>query len=177
MPVDAEKEISRLWRTLHAAQNTSIRTFYQWRKTALELLGPDANTTEVALKGWGVMGSDLGKSFLPRLSFSKGEEAFIKQVARLYAGAWQNYGAVVKVDDGSMPYEVFIKWERCPWPTFAKEFGVPMNEDVEGCDLCLQAILDLVNAFMGTNLKIETHKAIPRGEGVCLRRLYKPEEK
>lgn len=177
MPVDAEKEISRLWRALHAAQDASMRTFYQWRETVLELLGPKANPANVAHKAWQNMGNDLGKSFLPRLSFSKGEEAFINQVARLYAGAWQNYGAVVKVEKGGNPTEVRIKWERCPWPSFAKEFGVPMKEDVEGCDLCLQTILDMVNAFMGTTLKIETQKAIPRGEGVCLRRLYKAQDK
>ncbi|GAI26168.1 unnamed protein product, partial [marine sediment metagenome] len=29
------------------------------------------------------------------------------------------------------------------------------------------------NGFLGINYKLETQKAIPRGDGVCLRRLYK----
>jgi hypothetical protein len=173
MPVDAEKEISRLWRALHSAQDSTIKTFYQWRNAAVGLL-PNANPSEIALKGWEAMAHDLGKSYLPRLSFSKGEEAFLKQVAGLYVNTWQGYGAVVKVEKGSNPMEAFIKWERCPWPSFAKDFGAPLKEDVVGCDLVLQITLKMVNAFMGTNFKIETQKAIPRGEGVCLRRLYKP---
>jgi hypothetical protein len=41
------------------------------------------------------------------------------------------------------------------------------------CDRILQNILPDVNAFFNVNYKIETLKAIPRGQGVCLRRLYK----
>lgn len=171
--IDAEKEISRIWRALHAAQDNTIKTFYQWRNAAVELQ-PDANPSEIALKGWEAMAKDMGKGFLPRLSFSKGEEAFLKQVAGLYVNVWQGFGAIVKIEKGSNPMEAFIKWERCPWPSFAKDYGAPLSEDVKGCDLVLQTTLDLVNSFMNTNFKIETQKAIPRGEGVCLRRLYKP---
>jgi hypothetical protein len=173
MPVDAEKEISRLWRGLHGAQDSTIKTFYQWRNAAKELV-PDGEKSEIGLKGWQAMAEDLAKSYLPRLSFLKGEEAFLKQVAGLYASTWQAYGAVVKVAPGSNPMEVFIEWQRCPWPSIGADYGAPLKEDVKGCDLVLQTALDAINRFMGTNFKIETQKAIPRGEGVCVRRLYKP---
>jgi hypothetical protein len=52
-----------------------------------------------------------------------------------------------------------------------------MKEDLAGCDRYLQTFLEEVNSFLDTNLKIETQKAIPNGDGICLRRLYKPEEK
>ena len=173
MPVDAEKEITRLWKGLHGAQDTAIKNFYQWRKVAVGL-AKNMNEMDIGLMGWEAMGQELGKSFLPRLSFKKGENAFVQNVAGLIAGAWQGYGAVVGVKEGATPSEAIITWTRCPWPAFAKDFNVPMKEDVGGCDLVLNIIVDMANAFMGTNLKIETQKAIPRGEGVCLRRLYKP---
>ncbi len=173
MPVDAEKEISRLYKALHGAQDSTIKTFYQWRQVAVGL-APDADPTEIALKGWAAMAEDMGRGFLPRLNFKKGEEGFLNLVAGLYASAWQGFGAVVKIEPGKNPMEAFIKWERCPWSSFASDFDAPLSEDVKGCDLVLQKTLDMVNAFMGTNFKIETLKAIPRGEGQCLRRLYKP---
>ena len=94
-------------------------------------------------------------------------------LARNYAGNWTNHGAVVTLENGENPFEVFIKWERCPWPTFAKEYGVEMEEEVLCCDRILQTILKDVNMFFNVNYKIETLKAIPRGQGVCLRKLYK----
>jgi hypothetical protein len=48
-----------------------------------------------------------------------------------------------------------------------------MEEDVLCCDRILQSILTDVNVFFNVHYKIETLKAIPRGEGMCLRRLYK----
>jgi hypothetical protein len=173
MPVDAEKEITRLWRALHGAQDTAIKNFYQWRKVAVEL-AKNGNAMEIGLKGWEAMGQDLGKSFLPRLGFKKGENGFVQNVAGLIAGAWQGYGALAGAREGAAPSEAIITWTRCPWPSFAKDFEVPMKEDVAGCDLALNIIVDMANAFMGTSLKIETLKAIPRGEGMCVRRLYKP---
>ena len=48
-----------------------------------------------------------------------------------------------------------------------------MEEDVLCCDQILRSLLEDVNLFFNVNYAIETQKAIPRGEGVCLRRLYK----
>jgi hypothetical protein len=80
---------------------------------------------------------------------------------------------VVAIDRGKDPYELFIRWDRCPWPTFAKEYEINMEEDVLACDKILETILHDVNIFFNVEYKIETLKAIPRGQGVCLRRLYK----
>ena len=177
MAVDPEKEISSLWRGLQGAQEATRRTFYQMRRAAIEFAGPGANPLDVGVRGWEIMAKDTGKSYLPRMNLLKGEEGLLMSVARAYQGLWTTNGAVVKIEKGKTPGEIFIKWERCPWPTSAKEFGVSMKEDLLGCDRYLQTFLDEVNAFLGTNLKVETQKAIPSGDGVCLRRLYKPEEK
>jgi hypothetical protein len=39
MPVDAEKEITKLWRNLHSAQAEVGKTYYRWRQVALEIAG------------------------------------------------------------------------------------------------------------------------------------------
>lgn len=173
MAFDAEKEISKLWRNLHSAQGEIGRTWYRWRQAALDMAGPGANSLEVSLKAAAVTGKEIGKSMLPRLNWLKGEEAWLMNLSGNLSGQWINHGATVKVEKGKNPFEVLIKWERCPWPTFAKEYGVKMEEDVLFCDRILQSILVDVNIFFNVNYKIETLKAIPRGEGVCLRRLYK----
>jgi hypothetical protein len=48
-----------------------------------------------------------------------------------------------------------------------------MKEDLLGCDKFLQTIVSEFNGFLDTNFKLETQKAIPSGNGMCLRRLYK----
>ena len=173
MSFNAEKEINKLWRNLHGMQDEVGKTYMRWRQTALEIAGPNADPMEVGLKAAERIGLDLGKSWLPRLNWTKGEEAWLMGLAQSYAGQWVNQGAIVKIEKGEKPFEVFLKWERCPWPTYAKEYGVPMEEDVRCCDKILQSVLQDVNVFFNVEYNIETLKAIPRGQGVCLRRLYK----
>jgi hypothetical protein len=76
-------------------------------------------------------------------------------------------------DKGENPGEVFIRCSRCPWPTAAKEFGVPMEEVALTRERLFQTILEDVNVFFNIDLKIEMLKAIPRGEGEYLLKLYK----
>ncbi|MBN1105746.1 MAG: hypothetical protein JXL84_20220 [Deltaproteobacteria bacterium] len=173
MSFDAEKEITKLWSDLRMAQSEIGRTYFRWRRAALAVAGPNADPLEVSLKAGEIIGAELAKAALPRLNWLKGEEAWLRSLAGGMAMQWIMQGAKVKIDKGKTPTEIFIKWERCPWPTYAKEYGVKMEEDVLVCDRILQSILPDVNAFFNVNYKIETLKAIPRGQGVCLRRLYK----
>ncbi|MBW1730439.1 MAG: hypothetical protein JRH08_09555 [Deltaproteobacteria bacterium] len=175
MPVNAEKEITTLWRNLHNAQGEICKTFYRWREAALEIAGPDADETEVALKAIRVIGKDIGKSFLPRLNWLKGEEAFLMNLGRALAGIWANEGAITSVEKGEKEGEVFIKCTRDPWPTYAKEYGVPMEEVAQCREKLFQTILEDVSLFFNIPLAIEMLKAIPRGEGMYLFRLYKAE--
>jgi len=172
MAVDPEKEISSLWSALHGAQDATRRTFYQMRHAAIACAGPDADPFDIGVRCWEVMAKDTAKSYLPRMNLLKGEEGLLMSVARAYQGLWSTNGAVVEIEKGENAGEVLVKWKRCPWPTSAKEFGASMKEDLSGCDRYLQTFLDEVNAFLGTNLKVETQKAIPSGDGVCLRRIY-----
>ena len=173
MAFDAEREVGKLWRSLHGAQSEIGRTHYRWRKAALALLGPDAKPLVVGLEASRIMGEEIGRGLLPRLNFLKGEEAWLQSLAKAIASTWGTHGALVSVEKGENGSEVFIRWTRCPWPTFAKEYGASMEEDVLCCDRILESILVDVNLFFNVEYRIETQKAIPRGQGVCLRRLYK----
>ena len=172
MAVDPEKEISSLWNALRGAQDANRRTFYQMRHAAIECAGPDADPFDIGVRCWEVMAKETGKSYLPRMNLLKGEEGLLMSVARAFQGLWSTNGAVVEIEKGQNAGEVLVKWTRCPWPTSAKEHGASMKEDRTGCDTYLQTFVDEVNAFLGTDLKVETQKAIPSGDGVCLRRIY-----
>ena len=173
MPVNAEKEITKLWRTLHGAQSEICKTFYRWREVAIEVAGPDANAQDIALKAAAMMGKDMGKNMLPRLNWLKGEEAFLLNLGRQLAGIWNTEGGMAMAEKGEKDGEVFIRCMRCPWPTAAKEFGVPMEEVALTREKLFQSILEDVSVFLNIPLGIEMLKAIPRGEGEYLLRLYK----
>jgi hypothetical protein len=169
-PFDAEQEITKLWAKCQAIQDENRRTFFQCRQAAIELAGEGADEEAITLKAWEMKGKDTAKSYFPRVNVSK--PTFVEDIAKLYVNSWRNAGALVKIEKSENPNEVFIVWERCPWPTSHKQYGVSMALDVAGCDLALQTTLADVALFANRKLKIETLKAIPRGEGKCVRRLW-----
>jgi len=175
MPVDAEKEITKLWRALHGAQAEIGKTYYRWRQVAVEFAGDDVKPLDVGLRAAEVFGKDIGKSFLPRMNWLKGEEGFMLVLGKALAGLWVNDGGLATVEKGEIPGEIIIKCTRDPWPTWAKEFGVPMEEVALCRERMYQSILEDVSAFMNISLAIEMQKAIPRGQGETVLRLYQVE--
>jgi hypothetical protein len=173
MPVDAEKEITKLWRALHGAQGEIGKTYYRWRQVAVEFAGEGVQPRDVALRAAEVFGKDIGKSILPRMNWLKGEEGFMMILGKTLAGLWNTDGGSATVEKGEKPGEILIKCTRDPWPTWAKEFGVPMEEVALSRERMYQAILEDVSVFMNIPLKIEMQKAIPRGQGETVMRLYK----
>ena len=176
MPVHAEKEITRLWRSLHSAQSEICRTYYRWRGVAVELAGPDAKPSDVALKAAEFMGKDIGKGLLPRLNWLKGEEAFLLNLGNALAGIWANEGGMAFAEKGESPGDVMITCTRDPWPSIAKEYGVPMEEVALTRERLFQSALDDVSVFFNIPLAIDMQKAIPRGEGIYVFRLYKKDQ-
>ena len=175
MPVDAEKEITRLWKALHGAQDEIGKTYYRWRQVALELAGDDVKPLDVGLRAAEVFGKDIGKSILPRMNWLKGEEGFMMILGKTLAGLWITDGGLASVEKGENPTEIFIKCSRDPWPTWAKAFGVPMEEVAVCRERMYQSILEDVSVFMNIPLKIEMQKAIARGQGETVFRLSKAE--
>ena len=175
MPVDAEKEITKLYRALHSAQDEIGKTFYRWRQVAVEFAGGDTNPQDVALRAAEVFGKDIGKSILPRMNWLKGEEGFMMILGKALAGLWNTDGGQATAEKGENPGEVFIKCFRDPWPSWAKQFGVSMEEVALCRERMYQAVLEDVSVFMNIPLKIELQKAISRGQGETVMRLYKSE--
>jgi hypothetical protein len=173
MPVDAEKEITRLWRALHGAQDEIGKTYYRWRQVALELAGPGTQPLDVGLRAAEVFGKEIGKGFLPRLNWLKGEDAFLMNLGRSLADIWGTEGGIAAAEKGASPGEVLIRCTRDPWPSWAKEYGVPMEEVALCRERMFQAILEDVSVFFRVALKIEMVKAIPRGQGETVLRLCK----
>jgi hypothetical protein len=173
MPLDPEKEITRLWRALHGAQDEIGKTYYRWRQVALELAGPGAKSLDVGLRAAEVFGKEIGKGFLPRLNWLKGEEAFLMNLGRSLADIWSTEGGIAAAEKGAGPGEVLIRCTRDPWPSWAKEYGVPMEEVALCRERMFQAILEDVSVFFRIPLKIEVVKAIPRGQGETVMRLSK----
>ncbi len=169
-PFDAEQEIAKLWAKCQGAQDEIRRAFYSSRAAAIAAAGDDADANAIALNAWQFRGHDIAKSYFPRINLTKGSLA--EQVGQLLVGSWRSQGAVVKLVKSENPDEVFVEWTRCPWPTAAKNYGAPMAEDVAGCDLMLQTAVADVALFIGRKINIETTKAIPRGEGKCVRRIW-----
>ena len=173
MPVDAEKEIAKLWRNLHSAQAEIGKTYFRWRQVALEYAGENVNPLDVGLRAAEIFGKDIGKSFLPRLNWLKGEEVFLMNLGKALAGLWDTDGGIATVEKGENPGEVFIKCKRDPWPTWAKEFGVPMEEVAQCRERMYQSILEDVSVFFNIPLDVELQKAIARGQGETVMKLSK----
>ena len=172
MSFNPEKEVTKLWRDLHAAQSEIGKAHYRFRKAAIDLAGPDADPLAIGLRAAEITGEEIGKATLPRLNWLKGEQAWHMSLAQAIAANWTAQGAVVSVGPGGSDSELLVKWTRCPWPSYAKDYGAKMEDDVRCCDRILETILRDVNLFFNVSYKIETLKAIPRGQGMCLRRLY-----
>ena len=176
MPIDSEKEIRKLMTKFEALQNINRATWYEWRQAAIECARPEFKPLELVLKAWEVVGHDTAKAYFNMLDLSK--PTFLEDIGKCIVQSSTMMGENAKIVKGNGPNEVFIQWDRCPWPEFARRYQVPMEEDVLGCDKWFQTVIEDVNQLFNTNVKLETQKAIPRGDGVCVRRLsIDPSEK
>jgi hypothetical protein len=176
MPVNAEKEITKLWKAKQGAQGEICNTYYRWREFALGLAGENADPMNVALDAAEAFGRYIGKGMLPRLNLLKGDEAFIGMVAKQLAATWANEGAVVTVEPGEKPTEAVIRCKRDTWPTAAKTFDVPMEEVARTREKLFESMLVDPSVFFNKPLAIEMQKAIPRGEGEWVFKLYMKEQ-
>jgi hypothetical protein len=169
MPVDPEKEIRKLMTKYEALQNINRATWYEWRAAAIECARPEFQPIDLVLKAWEVVGHDTAKAYFGMLDVSK--SSFLEDIAKCIVQSSIMMGENAKIIKSEKPNEVFVQWDRCPWPEFARRYDAPMEEDVQGCDKWFQTVIKDINQLFNTKVKLETQKAIPRGDGVCIRRL------
>jgi hypothetical protein len=169
MPVDSEKEIRKLMTKFEALGNITRATWFEWREAAIETARPEFTPMDLVLKAWEVVGHDTAKAYFPALDVSS--DTYIKDIAQAIVNSSTMMGEDAKLVPGENENEIYVQWDRCPWPEFARRYGAPMEEDVAGCDMWFKTVIADINELFNTDVKLETLKAIPRGERVCLRRI------
>jgi hypothetical protein len=169
MPVDSEKEIRKLMTKFEALGNITRATWFEWREAAIATARPEFTPIDLVLKAWEVVGHDTAKAYFNVLDVSK--DTYIKDIAQAIVNSSTMMGEDAKLVPGENEDDIYVQWDRFPWPEFARRYGAPMEEDVAGCDMWFQTVIKDINELFNTNVKLETLKAIPRGERVCLRRI------
>lgn len=172
--VNVEGEMRKLLRKFDAFCDIERATWYEWRQAAIEYARSDIQPLDLVLKAWEIVGHDTAKTYCNMLK--KNSRTFIKDIGKCIVSSSTIMGEDAEVVEGKNSNEVFVRWNMCPWPEWARRYGVPMEEDVLGCDKWFQTIIGDINEFFGTNVKLETLKAIPRGNEYCLRRIWAEEE-
>lgn len=169
MTVESEDEIRKLMTKFEALGNITRATWYEWREAAIECARPEFKPLDLVLKAWEVVGHDTAKAYFNMLDKSK--PSFVEDIGKCIVQSSTMMGEDAKILEDKKEGEIYVQWDRCPWPEFARRYGAPMEEDVLGCDMWFQTVIKDINALFNTNVKLETLKAIPRGDGVCLRRI------
>ncbi|MEM2870765.1 MAG: hypothetical protein QW379_10200 [Thermoplasmata archaeon] len=167
--VDVEKELRTLLAKFDALGNITRATWYEFRQAALEFARPGTTPMDIVLRAWEIVGHDTAKAYVTSLDLSK--PTFLEDIGRLIVQSSTMMGESARLRRGGGPNEVFVEWDRCPWPEFARRYGATMEEDVLGCDRWFQTVIKDINDIFGTDVKLETLSAIPRGDRTCTRRL------
>lgn len=158
VPVEKKfKILSQICRASHFA----------WRQAVAELC-PSLKTSDVVDKMWEITGHQTAKSYLKRIDPSK---PLPRQVAESIVWSSVNMGEDAKLIDGKDENEAFVKHDACPWYEWHQRLGL-LEEDQPGCDKWFETTIKDINEKLGTNLKIETQKSLPKGGDCCLRRIW-----
>jgi len=169
MAVDAQKEIRKLMQKFETLQKINRASWYEWRQAALEFAREGTEPLDLVLRAWEIVGHDTAEAYFQMLDISR--PSFLEDLAGCIVGSSLMMGESARVVKSEKEGEVFVEWTRCPWPEYARRYGASMEEDVLGCDKWFQTTIEDVNKLFNVKVTLETLKAIPRGDGVCLRRL------
>jgi len=140
---------------------------FAWRE-ACRQLAPEKDTTEFVNKMWEVSAHDTGKAYLKMLDK---EASLPMQIAESIVKSSITMGEDAKIIKGENDDEYFVKHEACPWFDWHKRLGL-LPEDRPGCDMWYFKTVEYMNQALGTDVKIETTKALPDGDDCCMRRIW-----
>jgi hypothetical protein len=170
MAVDPQKEIRKLMQKFETLQKINRASWYEWRQAAIECARPELKPLDIVLRAWEIVGHDTAEAYFQMLDVTK--PTFLRDLAGCIVYSSLMMGESARIVDSDKENEVFVEWTRCPWPEFARRYGAPMEEDVLGCDKWFVTCIDDVNKLFNTRVRLKTLKAIPRGDGKCVRRLW-----
>ena len=172
MPVNLEKELMTMYRKFNTLGNIERATWYEWRQAALEFAREGTDPLDLVLRAWEIVGHDTAKSYFGGLDVTKGPKRFVTDIARRIVASSINMGEDAKVVESDKDNEVYVRWDRCPWPDFARRYDAPMEEDLQGCDKWFMTVIEDINEVFNTHVQLETQAAIPSGDCHCLRRIW-----
>ncbi len=137
---------------------------FAWRE-AVATAAPDLNAAEIVDKMWEVTGVQTGASYAKRI---KSDEPVAPQIAKSVVWSSKCMGEDAVFENGEKG-ECFVRHDDCPWFHWHKRLGL-LAEDRPGCDVWFETAVAEVNKRTGSNVKVETIKALPDGDDCCLRR-------
>jgi len=160
MDVPVEKKFEILCQITRASH-------FAWRQAVVEAC-PSVDPVDVVNKMWEITGHETARAYLKRLDPNI---SMPRQIADSISWSSVTMGEDAKVIDGSNENEVFVKHDECPWHNWHKRLGL-LEEDRPGCDVWFFTLVEVINKELGTDVKIETQKALPDGDDCCLRRIW-----
>ncbi|MEE9224074.1 MAG: hypothetical protein V3U51_04935 [Thermoplasmata archaeon] len=160
MDIPLEKKFNMLSQIQRASH-------FEWLRAAKELC-PDVSELDLVLKFWEIVGHDTAKNYLKHLD---PEKPLPEQIAKNFVFSSQAMGEDAEFVEGKDEKEAFAQHVGCPWFEWHQRLD-KLDQDQAGCDKWLETFVDDINKELGTNLKWETVKSIPKGDEVCLRRFW-----
>jgi hypothetical protein len=130
MPVDSEKEIRKLMTKFEALGNITRATWFEWREAAIATARPEFTPMDLVLKAWEVVGHDTAKAYFPVLDVSS--DTYIKDIAQAIVNSSTMMGEDAKLVPGENENEIYVQWDRCPWPEFARTRSTCNGTDAHG---------------------------------------------
>ncbi|MFH1421642.1 MAG: hypothetical protein ABIH42_02870, partial [Planctomycetota bacterium] len=127
-----------------------------------------ANIPELVQKFWHVTARDTAKGYIRKIDTKK---PLAPQIAEAMVYDSITMGEDAKLLPGKNDKESFVHHDGCPWFDWHARLKL-LEEDQPGCDAWFFTTIDLVNKKLGTNIKIETVKSLPKGDSCCLRRVW-----
>jgi len=140
---------------------------FAWRQAVAEHC-PDVDPTKVVERMWAITGAGTAAANLKRLNRSA---PLAPQIAESIAWVSQAMGENAVAEPGDNEQEGVVRHHECPWKQWHERQNL-LDEDLSGCDAWFQATVDGINAQLGTKLRFETLKALPKGDACCLRRFW-----
>jgi hypothetical protein len=140
---------------------------FAWREACTQIC-PEKDTSEFTYKMWEISARDTGRAYVKMINQNN---SIPEQIAESIVKSSITMGEDAKIIKGEQDVEYFVRHDACPWFEWHNRLGL-LPEDRPGCDMWYFKTVEYINEKLGTNVKIETTKALPDGDDCCLRRIW-----
>jgi len=109
---------------------------------------------------------DTSKAYVNSLDLSKRRSS---RTCQTDSAELDHDGETARLVKSSQARRSFRRMGPVPLPEFARRYGATM-ERMSWLDMWFQTVIKDINEIFGTDVKLETTHAIPRGDKTCTRR-------